>query len=132
MIKKNKVIVMDLDGTLALIKQDDQTYADVGVVERVRQRLIELKEQGFWIIIATSRNMRSYEGDLELIMKYTSPVLLDWLELHQIPYDEIRLGKTWCGYDGFYVDDRAIRPREFVELSLDEIEILLTKDRILQ
>ncbi len=132
MIQNNNVIVVDVDGTLASIMGGNQSYADVGVVESVKSRLTELKKQGFWIILATSRNMRTYEGNIGLIMKHTAPVLLDWLAQNEIPYDEIHFGKPWCGNGGFYVDDRTIRPREFVELSLDEINALLKRDRIAQ
>lgn len=130
MVHKHNVIVVDIDGTLTSFMEDGQSYANVGVVEMVKNRLVELKNQGFWIILATSRNMRTYEGNIGLIMKHTAPVLLHWLAQNEIPYDEIHFGKPWCGHGGFYVDDRAIRPREFVELSLDEISALLKKDRI--
>lgn len=47
----------------------------------------------------------------------------------QSTYDEVVIGKTWCGTDGFYVDDRAIRPSEFVNLSYQEIlELISNKD----
>ena len=44
---------------------------------------------------------------------------------HDIPFDEIHVGKPWCGTEGFYIDDRAIRPSEFVALSLGEIQTLI-------
>ena len=52
----------------------------------------------------------------------------DWLARHQIPYDEIHVGKPWCGTEGFYVDDKAVRPSEFLALSHDEIHALLAKE----
>lgn len=128
-MKSSKTIVLDVDQTLAKVKRDDMTYADVGVIESVKSRLLELKAQGYWIILSSSRNMRTYEGNIGQIMKHTAPVMLEWLARHDIPYDEIHFGKPWCGNDGFYVDDRAIRPREFVTMSLDEIAALLCRDR---
>jgi len=44
---------------------------------------------------------------------------------HEIPYDELYVGKPWCGFEGFYVDDKAIRPDELVKLSYAEICQLL-------
>lgn len=130
MIKHEKVIVVDIDGTLTGEHPEGQHYADVPVADSVRARLRHLKEHGYWIVLLTSRNMRTHDGNIGLIMKHTAPVLLDWLARHDVPYDEIHFGKPWCGHDGFYVDDRAIRPREFVELGLQEIEALLQRDRL--
>lgn len=124
-----KKIVLDIDGTLATEKLKGMTYAEVGVAEPVKARLLELKADGYWIILATSRNMRTYQGNIGQIMKNTAPVLLDWLARHQIPYDEIHFGKPWCGEDGFYVDDRAVRPREFASMTIEQIAILLKQDK---
>ena len=38
------------------------------------------------------------------------------------------MGKPWGGYGGFYVDDKAIRPSEFVKLTETEIKDLLDKE----
>ena len=65
------------------------------------------------------------KGTLEKINVHTLPKILTWLDKHQVPYDEVIVGKPWCGDEGFYVDDRAIRPDEFVKLSLSEIHKLL-------
>jgi capsule biosynthesis phosphatase len=42
-----------------------------------------------------------------------------------VPFDEVIVGKPWCGFDGFYVDDRSIRPKEFKDLSYEEVKKLL-------
>ena len=65
--------------------------------------------------------MNSYNGNIGLINKYTARVLLDWLEKWDIPYDEIMYGKPWPGHNGFYVDDRTVRPNEFLRCSVDEL-----------
>src|SRR5262249_46531770 len=125
-----KVIVVDVDGTLAGRREAGQSYADVSALPNVAQRLRSLKKQGYWIILYTSRNMRTYGGNIGQIMCHTAPVLVQWLARHEIPYDELHFGKPWCGHDGFYVDDRAIRPREFVTLDLEEIEAIFRRDRL--
>ena len=71
--------------------------------------------------------MRTHENSVGKINAFTLPIIIDWLKRHDIPYDEIHVGKPWCGSDGFYVDDRAIRPDEFVRLSLEEIHALIEK-----
>ncbi|MBF4400514.1 capsular biosynthesis protein, partial [Vibrio anguillarum] len=34
-----------------------------------------------------------------------------------------------CGHDGFYIDDRAVRPTEFASMSLEEIHQLFAKEK---
>lgn len=129
MIKSEKVIVVDVDGTLT-DNTNGENYVNVPPALRVVKRLIALKREGYWIILNSSRNMRTYNGNVGQIIKHAAPILIDWLARHGVPYDELHFGKPWCGHDGFYVDDRAIRPREFTDLSLDEIAGLLQRDKI--
>jgi capsule biosynthesis phosphatase len=122
-----KRLIFDLDGVLAL---DDpaKPYAErepnLAVIEKLRQ----YKAEGFEIVIASARNMRTYAGQIGKINAHTLPVIIDWLGRHQIPYDEIHVGKPWCGADGFYIDDRAIRPSEFARLTLAEIQALIAAE----
>ena len=120
-MKKEKVIVMDIDGTLCPIKSSNQEYKDLCPYSDMVEKLKEYHEMGFYIILNTSRNMRTYNGNIGLINKNTAKVLLSWLEKYDIPYDEIYYGKPWQGKGGFYVDDKTIRPNEFKKLTYDEI-----------
>jgi capsule biosynthesis phosphatase len=130
MITQEKVVVIDVDGTIAGRRAAGQSYADVPALPSIVSKIRRLKQQGYWIILYTSRNMRTFDGNIGRIMSQTAPVLIAWLAKHEIPYDELHFGKPWCGHDGFYVDDRAIRPREFLTLSLDEIETTFRRDRL--
>jgi capsule biosynthesis phosphatase len=58
----------------------------------------------------------------------TLPVIIEWLRRHDVPFDELHVGKPWCGTDGFYVDDRAVRPSEFATLDHSDILALLTAE----
>ena len=129
MIQQNKVIVMDIDGTLAFEKSGDDTYLSIQPCQPVLAKLLELQADGWRIVLYTSRSMRSYAANVGEIIANTAPILFEWLKLHQIPYDEIHFGKPWCGFDGFYVDDKAIRPREFATLSLPEIHKLIEQGK---
>lgn len=120
-MKQKKVIVMDIDGTLCPIKQSGEHYIDLAPYCEMLERLREYKEMGFYVILNTARNMRTHEGSLGLINKHTAKVMLQWLEKHDIPYDEIYYGKPWQGHGGFYVDDKTIRPDEFLKLTYEEI-----------
>jgi len=122
-----KRLVFDLDGTLAL---DDpaRAYAERKPNRPLIEKLRQYRAAGFEIVIASARNMRTYGGDLGKINAHTLPVILAWLARHDVPYDEIHVGKPWCGTEGFYVDDKAVRPSEFVALSPDEIAALLARE----
>lgn len=115
-----KRLVIDLDDTLT-IADSSKSYRDVAVREDVVAQLRRYKKDGFEIVIHTARNMRTHDGNVGKITVHTLPVITEWLQKHDIPYDEIWLGKPWCGTEGFYVDDKAIRPDEFARLSYAEI-----------
>lgn len=125
MIRREKCIVMDVDGTLCLKKAPDQNYADVEPRADVLARLREYREAGFYVILATSRNMNTHSGNIGLITATTAKTLMQWLDKHEIPYDELYVGKPWGGKGGFYVDDKAIRPDEFLTLTYDEVIALV-------
>lgn len=120
----NKIII-DLDNTLSFSEEKDYDNAKPNI-NLINQ--IELyKKNNFQIVIFTSRNMNTYNSNTNLIKKNTYPKIVKWLKKHNIFYDELIIGKPWCGVDGFYVDDRAIRPDEFVNLNPKEIDLLLKK-----
>jgi len=121
-----KKIIIDLDGTLTL--DSDTSYEEKPVNHEVVEACKKYKAMGFEILISTSRNMRTYDGNIGKINVHTLPNILDWLEKHNVPYDEIHVGKPWCGFEGFYVDDKSIRPSEFAKLTYKEIKELLAKE----
>jgi capsule biosynthesis phosphatase len=55
--------------------------------------------------------------------------LLEWLAKWNVPYDEILFGKPWPGRKGFYIDDRTVRPDEFLSLTETEIHRRLGLDQ---
>ena len=120
-------LVLDLDGTLT-VDQKDVPY-DLKVCRTdVVDRLWEYKRQGFAIVIHTARNMQTFASSVGHINAHTLPVIVDWLQRHNVPYDEIHVGKPWCGHEGFYVDDKAIRPSEFLTLDHPQLLALLARE----
>ena len=113
-------VVIDLDGTLT-IEQAGVPYADLAPNQAVVAKLREYAELGFTVAIYTARNMRTHAKSVGRINAVTVPDIVAWLQRHAIPFDEIHVGKPWPDTGGFYVDDRAIRPDEFVNLSHAEI-----------
>jgi len=114
-----KRLIFDLDGTLCVAKNGD--YANAIPNHQVIDVLKTYKEEGFDIVISTSRNIRTYENNIGKINKNTLPIIFKWLDKHNVPYDEVYIGKPWCGFDGFYIDDKTVRPSEFINMSYDEI-----------
>ena len=121
--------VFDIDGTLCPIKSKDEKYEDLVPFKEIVDKIRYYKENGARIVLYTSRNMNSYNGNLGLINKYTAVVLNEWLAKWDIPYDEIIFGKVWPGHKGFYVDDRTVRPDEFLNCSIEELEDICAKSR---
>jgi capsule biosynthesis phosphatase len=126
MVREEKCIVMDLDGTLCPVRLPHQNYDDLEPFADMLHKLREYRDRGFYIILYTSRNMRTYGGNMGLITANTAKSTMLWLDRHQVPYDEIHFGKPWASRVGFYVDDRAVRPDEFLRMSCSEIEELLS------
>ncbi|WP_199614027.1 HAD hydrolase family protein [Paenibacillus alkalitolerans] len=122
-----KRLIVDLDDTICTTKHGNynESLPNQTVIEKLRH----YKRDGFVIVICTSRNVRTYEGNVGKINANTLPVIISWLQSNQVPYDEIYVGKPWCGYDGFYIDDKAIRPSEFVSMDYHQIIELLQKEK---
>lgn len=115
-------LVFDIDGTICPVKKKEEKYADLIPDKEVVNKIKYYKQEGARIVLYTSRNMNSHKGNIGLINANTTPVLLKWLNKWDIPYDEIVYGKVWPGHKGFYIDDRSIRPDEFLKYSYEELE----------
>lgn len=116
--------VFDIDGTICPVKKKEEKYEDLVPYKKMVDKIRFYKKNGAKIILFTSRNMNSYGGNIGLINKNTAKVLMEWLDKWDIPYDEIIYGKPWPGHKGFYVDDRTIRPDEFLQYSVEELSKL--------
>ena len=122
-----KRLVVDLDHTIT--QGAPSGYADAVANKALIDQLHRYKKDGFVIVISTSRSMRTYEGNIGKINAHTLPVAIEWLRRHNVPFDEIHVGKPWCGHDGFYIDDRAVRPSEFISKSYGEIVQMLDAEK---
>ena len=126
---KDYTLVFDIDGTLCPIKDKNENYEDLVPYPEMVKRIRECKEDGAKIVLFTSRNMNSYQGNIGMINKNTARILLDWLDRWEIPYDEIIYGKPWPGHNGFYVDDRSVRPDEFLNYTPEELAEICERSR---
>ena len=126
-LNKVKKLVVDLDDTISVTENGD--YQNSKPIQKTIDLLRKYKEEGFLIVIHSSRQMRTYEGQVGKINVHTLPNIVNWLNRHQVPYDEIIVGKPWCGFTGFYIDDKSIRPSEFHSMSLKQIDEMLKKEK---
>ncbi len=128
-MEQDKILVIDVDGVLCKNKEEGEDYSKLKPNLKIVNKIKEYKNKGFYIILYTSRNMRTYKSNLGKINAKTAKIILEWLEKNQIPFDEIYFGKPWCGFKGFYVDDRAVKPSEFISKNYEEIIELLKKEK---
>lgn len=122
-----KRLIVDLDNTISYTVKGD--YVNSKPIEQTINMLRKYHDEGWEIVINSSRNMRTYDANVGKINIYTLPNIISWLNKYNVPYDEIIVGKPWCGYDGFYIDDKAIRPSEFHSMNEKEIHKLLEKEK---
>lgn len=120
-----RAIIIDVDGTICDIRSPGQQYSDVLPRPGVVAKLHEYRRLGYTITLFTARNMQTHEGNVGLINVQTLPILLEWLKKHGVPFDEVLVGKPWPGQDGFYVDDRTLRPDEFLALRPADVKAYL-------
>ena len=103
---QRKTLVFDIDGTLCG-EPFNGDYTKCLPVKNVCEKLRYENHIGTYIILYTSRNMRSFNGNIGLINKFTMPKLINWLDENDIPYDELYIGKPW-GNEVSYIDDKSI------------------------
>ena len=123
-------LVFDIDGTICPIKSKEEKYEDLIPNQEIVKKIRDYKEQGAKITLYTSRNMNSYNGNIGLINANTAKILVKWLDKWNIPYDEIVYGKVWPGHKGLYVDDRSVRPDEFLNYTFEELENICKKSSV--
>jgi len=128
-IVEEKCLVVDVDGTLCELKDPARSYSELAPISSVVSLIRAYRERGFHIILSTARNMRTHGGNIGRLNADTLKTLLEWLDVHDIPYDEIHVGKPWPGKGGFYIDDHAVRPSEFLSRSYEDIIALLDAER---
>lgn len=130
MIHDNNILVVDIDGTLCPIKEENQSYDEVMPYFEIVDKLRTLHKNGWYIIINSSRGMASKNGNIGKINVEILPTIVNWLKKHDIPHNEIHVAKPWPGKKGFYIDDRSVRPKEFLDMDIDELEEICNNDKL--
>lgn len=128
-MNRETTFIVDIDGTLCPIKKKEENYEDLIPYKKMVEQLKNYHKEGIKIVLFTSRNMNSFQGNIGVINKVTARILQEWLDRWEIPYDEIIYGKPWPGHFGFYVDDRSVRPDEFLQYTPEELDEICKKSR---
>lgn len=118
---QRKRFCFDLDGTLCRSREENQEYKDVEPIKGMCALVRRLKCSGHYIIIYTARNMVTFDGNVGKIIKHQVPIIQEWLKKHDVPYDELVVGKPHADY---FVDDKGVNP---LTLSTTELRNLLTQ-----
>ena len=109
-------ICLDLDGVLCELRREGQTYGELAPIPGAAEKVQALKTAGHYNIITTARHFVTCEGNVGKILARQGKTTLDWLERHNIPYDEIHFGKP---HADVYVDDNAFRFSSWEDIDND-------------
>ena len=109
---QRRTLVVDIDKTICESPKGND-YSKCEPIEPVCEKLREENNEGTYIILYTSRNVRTFKGNIGLINKHTNVVLAEWLKNNNIPYDEIYFNKPWGFGDLNYIDDKFLSIEEF-------------------
>lgn len=99
-------ICIDVDGVICRLRGEGETYESVGPVAGAVEGMQSLRAAGHYIILATARHMKTCDANVGLVVRRQGLTLLQWLDRHAIPYDEIWFGKP---HADVYLDDNAVR-----------------------
>jgi capsule biosynthesis phosphatase len=113
----SQTIIIDLDDTICFpnhgYKDSHNKYALAIPNEQMIESMRIAKDKGYRIVIYTARRMLTHNGDVEAIIKDVGDITTKWLKDHNVIYDELIYGKPYAEY---YVDDKALRPTDFIRM----------------
>ena len=107
---KYKRIIVDVDDTLCSVINRDFISAipNQDVIDKVN----EFYDNGYEIVISTARGQNSCRTPEEMQKKYER-ITKEWLDKAGVKYHKLEIGYKQNA--DMYVDDKAIRPEEFVK-----------------
>jgi capsule biosynthesis phosphatase len=104
-INDKRRICFDLDGAICYTKKPGEKYEDVLPLPGAIETLKQLKDDGWYIIIATARNMRTYNHNVGQVAAFQTKIVVDWLTKWQIPFDEL-----WVKpHVSLFIDDKGVK-----------------------
>jgi capsule biosynthesis phosphatase len=129
---KNTYII-DIDLTILRAPHnrefDVYDYVNAEPIVKVINKLNKLYNEGHLIILSTARGMRTFKGDVKAIEEYHRPILIEWLNKHNVLYHRLEFGKSWDYGTLFYVDDRSLTINQFVNADSNDHDHFSTNNR---
>ena len=126
-------MIVDIDFTIAFSEKihglGKWDYENALPSIQVIEKLNKMHDAGWQIVYFTARGMLTYHNDITKINENVLPQLERWLQKHNVKYDEIIIGKPFADH-GYYIDDRAIRPVEFLRHTTEELEQICERDKV--
>lgn len=113
---KYNTFVVDIDDTISFTYNRDFVNSEPN--QPVIDKINELYDKGWKIILFTARGAKSCKTLEEREKKYRE-VTENWLQRHNVKYNELAFGKMNADY---YVDDKAMKIDEFMNFKDKEIE----------
>ena len=114
-MKQHKLIV-DFDETIAIntTPGDEHNIFEYAWPNKALiEKLNYYKNNGYSIVIYTSRGMLSCNNDAEKAKQKYKKVMVEWLNRNNVIFDEIIFGKP---FGDLYIDDKAITPEDFIKM----------------
>jgi capsule biosynthesis phosphatase len=112
-----KRIVFDIDGTVSFCL--DRDFANAKPNTPLIQKLNKFYDDGWYIILCTSRGNISCDGDLVKRIEKYHDLITDWMAKNGVKYHELSFQKQYADY---YVDDKALTPEQFISLEIETIQ----------
>ena len=109
-------ICVDIDGVICNLRKENQQYSELTPIQGAIDSIRQLRAQGHYIILYTARHMKTTEANVGSVLAKQGKVTLDWLDSHEIEFDEIYFGKP---YADVYIDDLAKRFVSWNEIMKD-------------
>ncbi len=119
-------ICIDLDGVIAKLKGEGETYLNVGIVPGAKEKIDALRKNGHYIIIQTARHMKTCDGNIGKVIQRIGKQTLEWLDKNEIGYDEIYFGKPWAE---IYIDDNGFRFESWDQFNDDGSGLPVNKEK---
>lgn len=86
-------ICLDLDGVICQTKKSGENYSDVLPIHGAIEAIQKLRDQGHYIIISTSRHMKTCNHNIGQVIAKQGKTIIEWLEKYGVIYDELYFGK---------------------------------------
>lgn len=110
-------LVIDIDHTICIPNnRESGTVLKYGFARPIPEMIETIrlaKNKGYRIVLFTARRMATHNGDINKVIEDVGDLTREWLKHHDVPYDELHFGKPNAIY---YVDDKALRPDEFMNM----------------